>query len=151
MVKKVKDYHTVGFYNIKKEHTLQMTGRLRGGGKRGRASASIKETLVFLGVPQKLDTDLPIVARALALEHIKIELWFDTIPLPQFEKLYNELDTMAYTGNIEQIARINCQYADEVKAIEDTLSARWNFGFPKHDIQKCQRMESKVPSKKFHF
>ncbi|MFM7980847.1 MAG: ubiquitin-like protein [Candidatus Fonsibacter sp.] len=31
--RKAKDFHTVGFYNIKKEHTLQMTGRLRGGGK----------------------------------------------------------------------------------------------------------------------
>ena len=39
--KKVKDFHTVGYYNIKKEHTLQMTGRLRGGGKRG-ASTSVR-------------------------------------------------------------------------------------------------------------
>jgi len=41
--KKVKVYHTVGYYNIKREEELHMTGRLRGGGKRassGNAKAS---------------------------------------------------------------------------------------------------------------
>jgi len=37
--KKVKHNHTVGFYSIQKEHELDLMGRLRGGGKRGRGGA----------------------------------------------------------------------------------------------------------------
>ena len=48
---KVKDYHTVGFYNIQKEHTLHLMGRLRGGGKRklgGTAGATQEQRVRVL-------------------------------------------------------------------------------------------------------
>jgi hypothetical protein len=41
MVKRSKTItHTVGYYNIQRESELQMTGRLRGGGKRGASTAA---------------------------------------------------------------------------------------------------------------
>ena len=41
--KKLKNGHTVGYYNIEKGDTLHVVGRLRGGGKRG-ASGSTKDS-----------------------------------------------------------------------------------------------------------
>ena len=37
--KKFKNNHAIGFYNIKQENTLEMVLCLRGGGKKGRATA----------------------------------------------------------------------------------------------------------------
>ena len=38
--KKLKDKHTTGYYNIQKDETIRLIGRLRGGGKRGSSRAS---------------------------------------------------------------------------------------------------------------
>ena len=92
---------------------------LRGGGKRGRASASTKDPQGFLGIPQRFPTDPPVVTTALSLEYININRWLDELPLPQLEKLYNELEATSSTGNMDHIARISCHFSAEVMAIED--------------------------------
>ncbi|MFM7982661.1 MAG: ubiquitin-like domain-containing protein, partial [Candidatus Fonsibacter sp.] len=135
--KKLKDNHTFGYDKIDTHETIRLMGRLGGGGTRGRASASTKDAPVFLGIPQKLSSDPDVVTNALSLEHVSIERWLDGLPLPELEKLFNEVDTMTSTGNIDHITRINCQYVVEVKAISYTLLPRIpNFGVRKSELQR---------------
>ncbi|MFM7983739.1 MAG: ubiquitin-like protein, partial [Candidatus Fonsibacter sp.] len=86
--KKVKGYHTVGYYSIQRESELHMAGRLRGGGKRGRPSTGVvakdikdlEELNMLIDCPPKVnDDDVPSVKVALSLVPGSVLTWLENI------------------------------------------------------------------------
>ena len=95
--KKVKDNHTIGYYNVQKEDTLYLNGRLRGGGKRGRSSTGstkdikeLDELNMLIDCPPKVnDDDVPSVKAALSLVPGSVLTWLETLDVSTLQKKWS--------------------------------------------------------------
>ena len=103
-----------------------MTGRLRGGGKRGRGSSAgsskdvkdLDELNMLMVCPPKVnDDDVPAVKAALSLVLGSVLAWLETLNIPTLQMM-EEILGKTMTGNLKHITNSYASHSSEMKKIE---------------------------------
>ena len=109
--KKVKDYHTVGYYNIQRESELHMTGRLRGGGKRA-ASGAGKNKATKEEINDKLRNDVDVYLLQLktcnqhpvaSVVHSHLQTFNQSMNVDQIKHLINNSFSLEQARELQQV------------------------------------------------
>ena len=105
-----------------------MTGRLRGGGKRGRGSSAgsskdvkdLDELNMLMVCPPKVnDDDVPAVKAARSLQvHGSVLAWLETLDVNTLQMMEQEILGRPKTCSLERITSSYVSYSIEMKSLE---------------------------------
>jgi hypothetical protein len=114
----LEDHLIVATYNIQKESTIRVTGRLRGGAKRAKTSSSSEPIPTFLGRPEVNENDKPEVRAMFGLDVINIEALLGSMSQEKINELAQVVEKYENSGLSDTSVKAFSEFIQEMEQLK---------------------------------